>query len=79
MNTKPFEIKNSIYYEYQTAEICLEENQKYKSDPLIGGFVTHVRNKIREEYDSKQCRYAVCFYGQHICTVFEIGFCHHNF
>ena len=51
MNTKPFELKNSIYYEYLTAEICLEENQKYKSDPLIVGFVTHVRNKIREEYD----------------------------
>lgn len=51
MNTKPFEMKNSIYYEYLTAEICLEENQKYKSAPLIVGFVTHVRNKIREEYD----------------------------
>lgn len=45
MNTKPFEMKNSIYYEYLTAEICLEENQKYKSDPLIVGFVTHVRKK----------------------------------
>ena len=51
MNTKPFELKNSIYYEYITAEICLEENQKYKSDPLIVGFVSHVRNKIQEEYD----------------------------
>lgn len=51
MNTKPFELKNSIYYEYITAEICLEENQKYKSDPLIVGFVSHVRNKIRDEYD----------------------------
>lgn len=51
MNTKLFELKNSIYYEYMTAEICLEENQKYKSDPLIVGFVSHVRNKIRDEYD----------------------------
>lgn len=51
MNTKPFDLKNSIYYDYTTAEICLDENQKYKSDPLIVGFVTHVRNKIRNEYD----------------------------
>lgn len=46
-----FELSNSIFIESNKLDIYLSDNKKYKDDPVVVGFVNHVRNKIRNEYE----------------------------
>ena len=46
-----FELSNSIFIESNKLDIYLSDNKKYKDDTVVVGFVNHVRNKIRNEYD----------------------------